>query len=135
MYFSGAHTIGRARCLTFQFRLDANNPSSSLDPTYLETLRQQCSNGENTLVDFDPTTPDAFDNNYFTNLQTNRGLLETDQMLFSTPGSDTIASVDRFAGSQTEFFNRFGQSMIALANLGVLTGNSGEVRSNCRRVN
>ncbi|GFZ18223.1 peroxidase 2 [Actinidia rufa] len=131
---SGAHTIGKARCLTFDQRLNSNTPDSTLEPTYLEELRQSCSS-RNTLVYLDPTTPNGFDNNYFTNLQNNRGLLVTDQFLFSTNGSDTVAIVNRFANSQSDFFDSFGKSMIKMGNISPLTGNSGQIRTDCKRVN
>ncbi|KAA8549617.1 hypothetical protein F0562_001365 [Nyssa sinensis] len=138
---SGAHTFGRAQCFTFSPRLynynGTGNPDQSMDPTYVETLRQTCPQGgsASTLANLDPSTPDSFDNNYFTNLQNNRGLLQTDQELFSTPGADTVAIVNRFASSQTEFFNSFAQSMINMGNISPLTGTNGEIRSDCKRVN
>ncbi|GLU19465.1 hypothetical protein SLE2022_357150 [Rubroshorea leprosula] len=112
---SGAHTFGRAR----------------------STLQQTCPEGgnANTLTNLDPSTPDTFDNNYFTNLQNKQGLLATDQMLYSTTGADTVSIVDRFAGSQSEFFDSFIQSMINLGNVNVLTGSQGEIRTNCARIN
>ncbi|KAI5321139.1 hypothetical protein L3X38_030210 [Prunus dulcis] len=137
---SGAHTFGRARCLTFVHRLynfsGTGNPDPTIDTTYLETLRQICPNGGNggTLADLDQSTRDEFDSNYFTNLQNKRGLLQTDQELFSTSG-DTVAIVNRFANSQSDFFDSFGQSMINMGNIRPLTGSDGEIRSDCKRVN
>ncbi|GAV82802.1 peroxidase domain-containing protein [Cephalotus follicularis] len=138
---SGAHTFGRARCSSFSRRLynfnNTTNPDPTIDPTYLATLQQSCPQGGNagTLNDLDPTTPDGFDNNYFTNLQNNRGLLQTDQELFSSSGSATVTIVNRFASSQSDFFDSFGQSMINMGNINPLTGSSGEIRTNCGRLN
>ncbi|KAI9123293.1 hypothetical protein K1719_006182 [Acacia pycnantha] len=138
---SGAHTFGRARCLLFSDRLfnfqNSNTSDPSLDSSYLQTLRQACPQGGNggTLNDLDPTTPDTFDNNYFTNLQSGRGLLQSDQELFSTTGSNTVAIVNRFASSQSDFFTSFAQSMINMGNISPLTGSNGQIRTNCRRVN
>ncbi|KAG5517658.1 hypothetical protein RHGRI_038149 [Rhododendron griersonianum] len=139
---SGAHTIGRAQCSTFTQRLYnfsniRGNADPSLDPTYLETLRQACPEnvGGDTLNNLDPTTPNCFDNNYFTNLQNNRGLLQSDQDLFSTNGSDTVAIVNRFGNSQSDFFDSFGQSMINMGNISPLTGTNGEIRTDCKRIN
>ncbi|KAG5517657.1 hypothetical protein RHGRI_038148 [Rhododendron griersonianum] len=139
---SGAHTIGRAQCFTFTQRLYnynniSGNADPSLDPTYLETLRQACPEtmGGNALNNLDPTTPNGFDNNYFTNLQNNRGLLQSDQDLFSINGSDTVAIVNRFGNSQSDFFDSFGQSMINMGNISPLTGTNGEIRADCKRVN
>lgn len=138
---SGAHTFGQARCITFRPRLynfDGNgNPDPTLDATYLQTLRQSCpeDSGDNNGSNLDPTTPNEFDNNYFTNLQNNRGLLQSDQELFSTTGSDTVTIVNRFAGNQAQFFEAFGESMIKMGNISPLTGNSGEIRTTCGRIN
>ncbi|KAJ7955529.1 Peroxidase [Quillaja saponaria] len=138
---SGAHTFGRARCNTFNDRLNnfqnTSNPDPTLDATYLQTLRQACPEGGDgsRLNNLDPTTPDGFDNNYFTNLQNNRGLLGSDQVLLSTTGAATIDIVNRFANSQTDFFNSFAQSMIKMGNISPLTGSNGEIRTDCKRVN
>lgn len=132
---SGAHTIGRSRCRFFDGRLNTSNPDPTLDSTYADQLRQSCQAGRDTFVNLDPTTPNTFDRNYFTNLQNNQGLLGSDQVLFSTDGASTISTVNNFAGSQSAFFTAFAQSMINMGNLSPLTGTSGEIRTNCRRLN
>ncbi|KAK5811427.1 Peroxidase 15 [Gossypium arboreum] len=138
---SGAHTFGRAQCLTFTSRLynftGVGDTDPTLNTTYLEELRQICPQGGNSsvLTNLDPTTPDGFDNNYFTNLQVNRGLLRSDQNLFSTEGADTIEIVNRFSSNQTAFFESFVESMIRMGNISPLTGTEGEIRSNCRAGN
>ncbi|GKU94183.1 hypothetical protein SLEP1_g7709 [Rubroshorea leprosula] len=138
---SGAHTFGRAQCRTFIGRLynfsGSGNPDSTLNSTYLATLRQLCPQGGNgsVLTDLDPTTPDAFDSNYFTNLQAQQGLLQSDQELFSTAGADTIEIVNRFSSNQTAFFESFVESMIRMGNIMPLTGTEGEIRLNCSVVN
>ncbi|XP_038901940.1 peroxidase 2-like [Benincasa hispida] len=136
---SGAHTFGRSRCAFFSQRFanfnGTNRPDPTLDPAYREQLRRICSSGSETRANFDPTTPDKFDKNYYTNLQGLRGLLQSDQELFSTRGADTVAIVNRFAKSQGQFFKSFGVSMIKMGNITPLTGNKGEIRLSCRRVN
>ncbi|KAL3755422.1 hypothetical protein ACJRO7_002469 [Eucalyptus globulus] len=138
---SGAHTFGRAQCRTFSPRLYNFNASGSPDPTispsYLTTLQQLCpQNGSGSvLANLDPTTVDTFDNNYYANLQNNQGLLQSDQELFSTSGAATISIVNSFSGNQSAFFQSFAQSMINMGNISPLTGSSGEIRSNCRKVN
>ncbi|KAK4380708.1 hypothetical protein RND71_002570 [Anisodus tanguticus] len=141
---SGAHTFGRARCSTFEQRLfnfsGSGSPDSTLNSTtLLPTLQGLCpqggSNSGSTFTNLDLSTPDNFDNNYFTNLQNHEGLLQTDQELFSTSGSNTIAIVNSYASSQTQFFTDFASSMIKLGNIGVLTGTNGEIRTDCKRVN
>ncbi|KAF2289483.1 hypothetical protein GH714_036609 [Hevea brasiliensis] len=138
---SGAHTFGRAQCRTFSNRLfnfsGTGSPDPTLNTTYLATLQQTCPQGGSgsTLANLDPTTPDSFDNNYFTNLQNNQGLLQSDQELFSTTGAATIAIVNSFSSSQTAFFQSFAQSMINMGNISPLTGSNGEIRADCKKVN
>ncbi|KAG7554366.1 hem peroxidase [Arabidopsis suecica] len=138
---SGAHTFGRARCGVFNNRLfnfsGTGNPDPTLNSTLLSTLQQLCpQNGSvSTITNLDLSTPDAFDNNYFTNLQSNNGLLQSDQELFSTTGSSTIAIVTSFASNQTLFFQAFAQSMINMGNISPLTGSNGEIRLDCKKVN
>ncbi|XP_058752515.1 peroxidase E5-like [Vicia villosa] len=138
---SGAHTFGRSRCVLFSDRLynfsSTGKPDPTLDPAYLKVLQKQCpQNGPGTnRVNFDPTTPDILDKNYYNNLQVKKGLLQSDQELFSTPGADTIGIVNNFASNQNAFFQNFVNSMIKMGNIGVLTGKKGEIRKQCNFVN
>ncbi|XP_030927083.1 peroxidase A2-like [Quercus lobata] len=138
---SGAHTFGRAQCRLFVGRLynfnGTGNPDPTISSSYLATLQQTCpQNGSGTvLANLDPSTPDSFDNNYFTNLQNNQGLLQSDQELFSTTGSATVSIVNSFSSNQTAFFQSFAQSMINMGNISPLTGSSGEIRLDCKKVN
>jgi len=103
----------------------------------LQTLQAICPNGGpgTNLTDLDPTTPDTFDSNYYSNLQIGNGLFQSDQELFSTNGSDTISIANSFANNQTLFFENFVASMIKMGNIGVLTGSQGEIRTQCNAVN
>ncbi|ESQ40600.1 hypothetical protein EUTSA_v10013916mg [Eutrema salsugineum] len=138
---SGAHTFGRGNCVTFNNRLfnfnGTGNPDPTLNSTLLSSLQQICpQNGSGSgITNLDLSTPDAFDNNYFTNLQSNNGLLQSDQELFSDTGSPTIAIVTSFASNQTLFFEAFAQSMIKMGNISPLTGSSGEIRQDCKVIN
>ncbi|XP_026427158.1 peroxidase A2-like [Papaver somniferum] len=138
---SGAHTFGRAQCRNFASRLynfsRSGNPDPTLNTTYLSTLQQACPpNGNGSvLINLDQNTADSFDNNYFSNLQTNQGLLQSDQELFSTNGSASIAIVNSFSSNQTTFFENFVQAIIKMGNISPLTGSNGEIRSDCKKVN
>lgn len=138
---SGAHTFGRAQCRIINNRLynfsGTGNPDPTLNSTYLATLQQACpqSGSGFNVVNLDPTTPDGFDNNYFTNLQSNQGLLQSDQELLSTSGAATISIVNSFSSNQTAFFQSFVRSMINMGNISPLTGSSGEIRVDCKKVN
>ncbi|MED6110293.1 hypothetical protein PIB30_041566 [Stylosanthes scabra] len=138
---SGAHTIGRAQCKFFSSRLynfnNTGNPDPTLDAGYRQTLQSICPNGGpgTTLANLDVTTPDTFDNAYFSNLLSHKGLLQSDQELFSTPGANTTAIVNSFSSNQTLFFEAFKASMIKMGNIGVLTGSQGEIRKQCNFLN
>ncbi|KAK5820505.1 hypothetical protein PVK06_025552 [Gossypium arboreum] len=139
---SGVHTFGRARCAAFMDRLyNFNNVSGKTDPTlnatYANALKQLCPKGGDvtSLIDLDEQTSLTFDNNYFLNLQNRRGLLQTDQELFSTNGAETVAIVNRFARSQSQFFSRFAKAMIKMGNINPLIGTNGEIRLDCKKTN
>ncbi|KAF8689292.1 hypothetical protein HU200_042086 [Digitaria exilis] len=145
---SGGHTFGRVQCANVAFppadRLynfsGTGMPDPTLDSAYAAFLSQRCPrNGDRTsLNDLDPTTPDTFDNHYYTNIEMNRGFLISDQELKSSAEAQgtTAPIVDQFATSQEAFFASFAQSMINMGNIQPLTDPSqGEVRINCRKVN
>uniref|UniRef100_A0ACD5W446 Uncharacterized protein n=1 Tax=Avena sativa TaxID=4498 RepID=A0ACD5W446_AVESA len=141
---SGGHTFGRVQCQFVTDRLynfsGTNQPDPTLNAAYRAFLSQRCPrNGAgSSLNDLDPTTPDTFDKNYYTNLQVNRGFLQSDQELKSDPGAltSTAPIVDRFASSQDAFFRSFAQSMIKMGNIRPVTDPSlGEVRTQCAFVN
>ncbi|KAG2309299.1 hypothetical protein Bca52824_029047 [Brassica carinata] len=138
---SGGHTFGRAQCQFVTPRLynfnGTNRPDPSLNPTYRDQLRRLCpQNGNGTvLVNFDPVTPDGFDNQYYTNLRQGKGLIQSDQELFSTPRADTILLVEQYSNDRFVFFQAFTEAMIRMGNLKPLTGTQGEIRVNCRVVN
>ncbi|KAL2899922.1 Peroxidase 15, partial [Bienertia sinuspersici] len=125
---SGGHTIGHSPCSTIKSRL-----YNSL----LKELQKLCPrNGDtNPVTDLDPRSPTRFDNSYFKNLQTNEGLLITDQNLWSSPGCPTIDLVKKFSDNQSLFFDHFVYSMNKMININPLTGSNGEIRLNCRKVN
>jgi peroxidase len=136
---SGGHTIGRARCTTFNNRLfDFNNsgsPDSTIEPTFLSDLQTLCpaTGDNNTLASFDRKSKDWFDNNYFKELQNNSGLLQSDQELYAD--ARTKSAVDTYINSQITFFQDFVTSMIRMGNISPLTGTDGQIRTNCRVVN
>ncbi|QHO06400.1 hypothetical protein HN51_065259 [Arachis hypogaea] len=139
---SGAHTFGRAQCQFFFARLynfnGTGNPDPTLDSSYRQTLQSLCpiDGSKNTsVVNLDLTTPDTVDNKYYSNLQAQKGLLQSDQELFSTPNASTTAIVNNFSANQTLFFEAFKASMIKMGNIGVLTGTNGEIRKQCNFVN
>ncbi|EOA24309.1 hypothetical protein CARUB_v10017550mg [Capsella rubella] len=139
---SGGHTFGKNQCQFITNRLyNFNNtglPDPTLDATYLQTLRGQCPQNGNprALVDFDLRTPTVFDNKYYVNLKERKGLLQTDQVLFSSPdATDTSPLVREYADGTQKFFDAFVVAMNRMGNITPLTGTQGQIRLNCSVVN
>jgi peroxidase len=79
----------------------------------------------------------VFDNNYYQNLLAGKGLLSSDQGLFSSPegiAANTKDLVSAYSDDEYKFFWDFGWSMTKMGNI-PLTGSQGEIRKNCRVVN
>jgi len=132
---SGAHTVGRARCASVTSRLYPV-PDADINSTFLQTLEANCPLNGNASVlnDFDPVTPDLFDNQYYKNLQEGEGLLHSDQELLDGVGANP-ATVNLLASNATTFLADFAAAMIKMDDLFPITGEYGEVRLNCRTVN
>jgi peroxidase len=129
---SGAHTLGQARCSTFRDRIynDANIDAA------LASLRQQTcpqSGGDGTLAPIDAQTPAAFDNAYYRNLMSRQGLFHSDQELFNGGSQDAL--VKKYGGNAGMFAADFAKAMGRMGAITPLTGEQGEVRLNCRKVN
>jgi peroxidase len=81
----------------------------------------------------DASTPRVFDNAYFDNLRYNKGLLASDQVLFTDRRSRP--TVNHFAANNTAFQAAFVAAMAKLGRIGLKTGADGEVRRVCTKVN
>ncbi|KAI3821005.1 hypothetical protein L1987_08561 [Smallanthus sonchifolius] len=138
---SGAHTLGMARCTTFKQRLynqnGNNQPDSTLERSYYHDLKAVCpkTGGDNNISPLDLASPATFDNTYFKLIMSGKGLLTSDQVLLSGNLGKPMQLVKDFADDHTLFFNHFARSMVKMGNIRPITGNKGEVRKNCRRVN
>ncbi|KAJ4952262.1 hypothetical protein NE237_029094 [Protea cynaroides] len=137
---SGSHTIGDSRCTSFRQRLynqsGNGQPDYSLDQSYAAQLRTNCpkSGGDQNLFFLDNVSPTKFDNYYFKNLLIFKGLLNSDEVLF-TKNEESMELVKAYAENNDLFFNQFAISMIKMGNISPLTGLKGVIRKNCRRVN
>ena len=81
----------------------------------------------------DAVTCTLFDNFYFRNLVKKKGLLHSDQQLFS--GGSTDSLVTTYSTNTARFFSDFAAAMVKMGNISPLTGTDGEVRLNCRKTN
>lgn len=137
---TGAHTIGFAQCFTFKQRLfdfsGSGKPDPTLDTSLLQNLQTTCPNqadSDTNLAPLDVTTINKFDNTFYQNLINNSGLLQSDQVLMSD--NRTASMVISYSKNPYYFSKDFSASMVKMANIGVLTGNDGQIRKNCRVVN
>ncbi|KAK4744271.1 hypothetical protein SAY87_010583 [Trapa incisa] len=128
---SGGHTIGKARCTTFRSRIYND---SDINASFAASLRRICpsSGGDNNLAALDFTTR-VFDNAYFRDLPVQKGLLHSDQQLFS--GGSTNSLVMTYISSPATFNSDFVTAMVKMGNINLLTGTNGQIRVNCRKPN
>ncbi|XP_021758315.1 peroxidase 9-like [Chenopodium quinoa] len=138
---SGAHTIGVARCTSFKQRLYSQSgnsqPDLSLEKAYLNELKSVCpsSGGDNNITPLDYASPKAFDNTYYKLILGGRGLLFTDQQLYSGNYANLAQLVKSYAEDEGLFFDQFAKSMVKMGKISPLLGTNGEVRKYCRRPN
>lgn len=139
----GGHTIGTSACQFFRDRLynfnSTGSPDPTIDPTFLPTLQSLCpQNGDaSRRVGLDNGSENQFDSSFFANLRDGRGVLETDQKLWSD--ESTRPTVQSYLGIRglagLSFSVEFGRAMVKMGNIEVMTGTNGEIRSVCSAIN
>ncbi|XP_057971176.1 peroxidase RIP1-like [Malania oleifera] len=128
---SGGHTIGFAQC---QFFRNRTYNESNINKDFARARQSTCprSGGDTNLAPLDPT-PATFDTAYFSNLVGQKGLLHSDQAIFSGGATDEL--VKTYSKNGWAFSADFARSMVKMGNIKPLTGKQGQIRSNCRKVN
>ncbi|KAM1148725.1 hypothetical protein ACFX2B_029095 [Malus domestica] len=140
----GAHTIGTSACQFFSYRIfnfttTGNGADPALDPSFVPQLQALCpQNSDGTRrIGLDTGSADKFDVSFFANLRKGRGILESDQMLWTD--ATTKPFVQRFLGgkgpSGLNFYMEFGKSMVKMSNIDVKTGTQGQIRKVCSAIN
>ncbi|KAI3858149.1 hypothetical protein MKX03_022468 [Papaver bracteatum] len=122
---SGTHTIGRSHCTSFRNRLYSFNATvnqdPSLDATYAAQLKLSCPQADNDpslVVPMNPDSPNVADVGYFVDtLLTNQS---------------TLAQMIQNAQDPFLWNNKLIAAMVKMGKIGVLTGNAGQIRLNCR---
>lgn len=132
---SGAHTVGVSHCDQFANRIYSSPVDPTLDPTYAQDLKLSCPRNAdpNTVHPLDLLTSQKFDNLYYKNLVSGKGLLRSDQILFTDPASR--ATVVEFADDGSKFNAAFVTAIKKLGRVGVKTGQEGEIRIDCTKFN
>ncbi|KAM3705638.1 hypothetical protein ACB094_03G096200 [Castanea mollissima] len=131
-----SHTLGQAQCSSFRGRI--YNNASDIDVGFASTRKRRCpattgKPGDSNLAPLDLVTPNSFDNNYFKNLLRKKGLLQSDQILFSGGSTDNIVS--EYSRSPATFESDFASAMIKMGDIGPLTGSAGQIRRICSATN
>ncbi|CAN4080967.1 unnamed protein product [Withania somnifera] len=128
---SGAHTIGQSQCSSFRNRI---YNASDIDASFASTRRRQCpkNGGNGNLAPLDFVTHNKFDNNYFKNVMQRKGLLQTDQLLFS--GGSTKSIVSTYSKNNSAFLTDFAKAMVKMADIQPLTGQNGIIRRVCSTI-
>nr|XP_009410539.1 PREDICTED: cationic peroxidase 1-like [Musa acuminata subsp. malaccensis] len=129
---SGAHTIGSAKCSSYRNRI---YNEANINASFANSTQANCpsSGGYNNLSPLDAVTPTVFDNSYFQNLVSKKGLLHSDQQLYN--GGSTDSLVTTYSEDTDAFFSDFATAMVNMGNISPLTGTDGEIRLNCRKIN
>ncbi|XP_022727199.1 peroxidase N1-like [Durio zibethinus] len=140
----GGHTIGTTACQFFRYRLynfttTGNGADSSISAAFVSQLQALCpQNGDGSRrIGLDTGSANRFDNSFFANLRDGKGILESDQKLWTDSSTRTL--VQRFLGIRgllgLTFNVEFGRSMVKMSNIEVKTGTVGEIRKVCSKVN
>jgi peroxidase len=136
----GAHTTGVAHCKFFYNRLynfsGTGRQDPSMAPSLVESLKSICpeaSAGLGNTVALDQGTEFVFDKSYYKQLEKNHGILQIDQELTHDPTTSSI--LKSLAGPASRFGSSFGQAMVKMGKIGVLTGSQGEIRKVCSQIN
>ncbi|CAI0418360.1 unnamed protein product [Linum tenue] len=139
---SGGHTIGFSQCQFFRNRI-FNETADNIDGMDLaissallnskKPLQPETSSGDANLGSLDGS-PARFDGSYFKNLVEKKGLLHSDQALFAGGSTDSVVKGYGSNNGRSFWFD-FASSMVKMGNIKPLTGNRGQIRVNCRKVN
>ena len=128
----GGHTIGQARCANFRNRIYCE---TNIDTSLATSLKSNCLNktGDNKICPLDASTPYVFDNFYYKNLLNKKGVLHSDQQLFNGGSADSQTTT--YSSKMAKFSTDFSAAMVKMTNISPLTGSSGQIRKNFRKVN
>lgn len=131
---SGAHTIGQTRCQAANTQL---TPTASMDlsPPFAANLSKIClsedqaASRSHLTLHLDGSTPNTFDNAFYKNVLKKTVIFHSDAALLHD--EEAAYHVRTFASSQATFFQQFSLSFAKMSQIGVLTGDEGEVRMSC----
>ncbi|KAK9079175.1 hypothetical protein SSX86_000845 [Deinandra increscens subsp. villosa] len=140
IYLLGGHSIGVAHCSLFKDRLynfkNTGKPDPTMDAGLLTWLRITCAKNatvdRTANLDQNPFSSAVVDKSFYSQIMLHRGVLQIDQELaLDRLSSSTVAAIAR----SSDFSAKFGQAMVKMGAVQVLTGAQGQIRKSCRAVN
>ncbi|KAF9588077.1 hypothetical protein IFM89_007318, partial [Coptis chinensis] len=146
-FFKCAHSVGFCHCGFFANRLynfiGTGRADPTLDPGVLGFLMKKCPRPVTQIFNIskDPTvfmtptskTPFKLDSSFYQGVLNGEAVLQLDQGLAFTDVTQKLAA--EYIQQPNVFRCKFARAIIKLGNVGVLQGQQGEIRLNCRRVN
>ena len=106
-----------------------------MDKNYVEELKKRCPPTDvTTSVDMDPTSAHKFDSHYFNTVYQKKGLFISDSTLLNDIDTNFYIQMQAVLNLNT-FNSDFSKSMVKLGYVEILTGDQGEIRNFCDRVN
>ena len=123
--------------IQFHWKTGKGDTDPALDATYAGDLKKACPPAAGitgTVVPMDVFSLAKFDEKYFTTVLQNKGLFQSAAALLKDTYTKTYFEFQSKTGG-ANFNKDFAESMIKLSNVGVLTGDQGEVRMTCNAVN
>ncbi|XP_047318505.1 peroxidase 29 [Impatiens glandulifera] len=126
----GGHSLGVSHCKNILSRL--TNPSRGVVSSGFQAfLALSCSGAlnPNTTFIINDQSPIRFDQGYYKDIKSGRGVLRVDTELPSDPR--TAPFVDKFAADKNEFNRVFSSAFVKVSTWGVLTGQQGSIREYC----
>ncbi|XP_059274589.1 peroxidase 27-like [Lycium ferocissimum] len=136
---SGGHTIGMSHCFSFSSRLYNFTGKGDIDPNmdqnYINRLKIKCKpNDVTTIVEMDPGSFKSFDTDYYTMVAKRRGLFASDAALLTNSHTKNYV-LSQLKPHGSIFFKDFGESIVKMGKIGILTGKAGEIRKHCAFIN
>ncbi|KAG2396286.1 Cationic peroxidase [Vigna angularis] len=109
--------------------------AKGLNTQDLVVTSAQCpqSTGAQNRVALDTGSEFEFDRSYFKNLKNGRGILESDQLLWTDASTKTF--VEEYSDSALRFKSDFAKSMVKMGNIELKTGSDSEIRTICSAIN
>nr|GEX43842.1 lignin-forming anionic peroxidase-like [Tanacetum cinerariifolium]GEX43852.1 lignin-forming anionic peroxidase-like [Tanacetum cinerariifolium] len=131
---TASHILANTGLPSFKAPLDSlisTFNGSDIDAGFASICRRRCpiNKGNENLAALDLVTPNSFNNNYFENLIQKKGLLESDQALFSGGSTDSI--VREYNNDPSKFKSDFAAAIVKTSEFKTTTGQEGVIRRIC----